>query len=91
MREALERHLPHASETPASGGTSYWARGPTPLDARILQRAAAVKSILIERGDVHFFSDEPPLNYFRLGFASIATDRIEFGIKQLAALIAKSL
>ena len=91
MRETLERHLPHASETPASGGTSYWVRGPTPLDARILQRAAAVKSILIERGDVHFFSDEPPLNYFRLVFASIATDRTEFVIKQLAALTAKSL
>ena len=30
MGEALERHLPHASETPAFGGTSYWVRGPTP-------------------------------------------------------------
>ena len=88
MGEALERHLPHASETPAFGGTSYWVRGPTPLDARILQRAAAAKSILIERGDVHFFSNEPPLNYFRLGFASIATDRIESGIERLAALVA---
>lgn len=90
MGEALERHLPHASETPAFGGTSYWVRGPTPLDARILQRDAAAKSILIERGDVHFFSNEPPLNYFRLGFASIATDRIESGIERLAAIVAKS-
>ena len=91
MGEALEQHLPHASETPAFGGTSYWVKGPAPLDVRILQRAAAVKSILIERGDVHFFSNEPPLNYFRLGFASIAKDLIESGIKQLATLVAKSL
>ena len=91
MGEALERHLPYASKTPVFGGTSYWVRGPTPLDVRILQRAAAVRSILIERGDVHFFSSEPPLNYFRLGFASIATDRIESGIKQLAKLVAEPL
>ena len=91
MREALARHLPHASRTPAFGGTSYWARGPAPLDVRALQRAAAAKGILIERGDIHFFSDAPPLNYFRLGFASIAADRIEPGIGQLAALVAKPL
>ena len=89
MGEALERHLPHASETPAFGGTSYWVKGPAPLDACALQRTAAARSILIERGDVHFFSNEPPLNYFRLGFASIATDRIEPGVAQLAALVTK--
>ena len=39
--------------------------------------------------DVFFAADRAPRNYARLGFASIATDRIEPGIAALAAAYAQ--
>ncbi|MDH3691291.1 MAG: PLP-dependent aminotransferase family protein, partial [Gammaproteobacteria bacterium] len=57
------------------------------LDAAQLAERAAEHGILIERGDVHFLSDSPPKNYFRLGFSSIPTDRITPGVRELAQLV----
>jgi GntR family transcriptional regulator/MocR family aminotransferase len=83
----LERHMPGSSVAPGFGGTSYWVRGPEHLDIRELAPRAAEQGILIERGDVHFAGDNPPRNFFRLGFSAIAEDRIEAGVRQLSALI----
>jgi GntR family transcriptional regulator/MocR family aminotransferase len=44
---------------------------------------------LIEPGDVFFATDRPPRNYARLGFASIANERIEPGLAALAAAYAQ--
>lgn len=87
LGEALAQHLPDSARVPTFGGTSYWVRGPEELDACELMRRAADEGVLIEPGDVHFMSETPPLNYFRLGFSSIPADRIEPGIKILADLI----
>jgi GntR family transcriptional regulator/MocR family aminotransferase len=43
--------------------------------------------VLIEPGDVFFHPDNPPLNYFRLSYSAISTDRIGPGIARLAAVI----
>ena len=87
LGDALQEHLPDSSRLPTFGGTSFWVCGPPELDVRVLERQAAERGILIDRGDVHFLSDSPPLNYFRLGFSSISTDRIPEGIRLLAELI----
>ncbi len=87
MGAALSRHLPDSTRIPTFGGTSFWVRGPDNLDARELQRRALDAGILIECGDVFFMSADPPRNYFRLGFSSIAADRIEPGIRGLARLV----
>lgn len=92
MNEALTQHLPGCHETPSFGGSCYWVRGPEGLDAGVLKRRAAEESIFIEPGTIHFYgaagqNDYVPKNYFRLGFSSISTDRIEPGIKKLAAII----
>jgi GntR family transcriptional regulator/MocR family aminotransferase len=44
---------------------------------------AEKNGILIEAGDIHFLSNNPPLNYFRLGYSSIAPRLIEPGIEKL--------
>ena len=85
--ELLDRYLPESTRVPTFGGTSYWVKGPVGLNAIELQRRAEEHSLLIEAGDIYFLSSNPPLNYFRLGFASIPTERIEAGIKLLAELI----
>lgn len=91
MGDALTRYLPDLARVPSFGGTSYWVKGPAGLDAKLLERKAREQGILIEAGDVHFLSDQPPLNYFRLGFSSIQVDRIDPGIGKLADLIHESM
>ena len=87
MGGALARYLPDSTRVPTFGGTSYWVRGPAGLHADHLQQQALAHGILIEPGQVHFMSDNPPVNYFRLGFSSIPADRIEPGIRKLSNLI----
>lgn len=87
MDEALTKYLPESHSQPTFGGSCYWVKGPDGLDATELQVKAKEQSILIEPGAIHFLEDPPPKNYFRLGYSSISTDRIEPGIKKLAELI----
>lgn len=87
MGDALNRHLPESSRIPSFGGTSYWVQGPEQLDSRELQKRAREAGILIEAGDICFIQSNPPLNFFRLGYSSIAAKQIEPGIKKLAGLI----
>jgi GntR family transcriptional regulator/MocR family aminotransferase len=90
MHDALARHLPDSARPPTFGGTAYWVRGPSDLDARALQRIAHQEEILIEPGDVFYHAEPPPLNHFRLGFSSIPTERIEEGIARLATLLPRA-
>jgi len=87
MGDALNKYLPESSRIPSFGGTSYWVRGPEQLDTRELKERAREASILIESGDICFMQPEPPLNFFRLGYSSIAANQIEPGIKKLSDLI----
>src|SRR6266567_8855460 len=56
--------------------------------------AAQREGVLIEPGDIFFAAEsrgkQAPRNYARLGFASIATERIEPGIAALAAAYARA-
>ncbi|AWI80720.1 MAG: 2-aminoadipate aminotransferase [Betaproteobacteria bacterium HGW-Betaproteobacteria-13] len=87
LSAALSRHLPDFRHVPISGGSSCWVAGPAWLDANELADEALKHGILIETGSVFFTSDSPPANYFRLGFSSIAAERIEAGIKSLAEVV----
>jgi GntR family transcriptional regulator/MocR family aminotransferase len=87
MDAALRKYLPQSHTQPSFGGSCYWVKGPEGLDAEALQVSAMAEGILIESGTIHFLEDNPPKNYFRLGFSSISTDRIDDGIKKLAQLI----
>jgi GntR family transcriptional regulator/MocR family aminotransferase len=86
MDSALAKYFPESARTPTFGGTAYWVRGPHDLDARALKVRAEKQGILIEPGDIFFHQQDPPLNYFRLGFSSIPVERIEAGIEKLAVL-----
>lgn len=87
MSEALDRHLPGTSQAPGFGGTSFWVEGPAELDADMLAERALREGLVLEPGSVNFAGDRPPRNFFRLGFSSIADEKIEPGIAKLAALI----
>ncbi len=91
MQKALDRYLPYLPQPPGFGGSSCWIKGPENLDVNELRRRAGAEGILIEPGDIHFLANDPPQNYFRLGFSSIADERIEPGIKALGRLVDKLL
>ena len=83
VEAALERHLPRWQRLRGVGASSYWLEGPPTLDCIALAREAEKRGVLIEPGDVFFMGDAPPRNFLRLGFASIARERIGAGIAAL--------
>jgi GntR family transcriptional regulator / MocR family aminotransferase len=93
MTAALRRYLPDVAFRTVAGASSFWLRFPDGVDTRALAAAAERQGVLIEPGDVFFAADSfakfGPRNYARLGFASIATARIEPGIAALAAAYAQ--
>jgi GntR family transcriptional regulator/MocR family aminotransferase len=84
MGKALDRYMPQSAHSPTFGGTAYWVKGPDLIDSEILAREAIKRGIFIEPMRLTFAAKNPPRNYFRLAFSSIADDRIEPGIKLLA-------
>ncbi len=91
MGDALNQYLPESTRMPSFGGSAYWVEGPRKLDARELKKRAREASILIESGDIFFLQENPPQNYFRLGYSSIAANKIKPGIRKLAGLIHEML
>ncbi len=85
MQAAVERYLPDMMTVPvSSGASSIWLRARKEVDTEELSWMAAREGVLIEPGAVHCLGDNPPKNYFRLGFSAIATHKIEAGIELLS-------
>ncbi len=85
MQTAVERYLPDMMTVPvSSGASSIWLRASKEVDTEELSWMAAREGVLIEPGAVHCLGDNPPKNYFRLGFSAIATHKIEAGIELLS-------
>lgn len=91
MGRALADHLPGWSKAPTFGGTSYWVSGPDGFDAGKLADRALDDGVIIEPGRVNFAAKNAPRNHFRLGFSSIAAERIEPGIRLLADIVKRDL
>jgi len=88
LAAALARHLPQFQPASASAAPWCWLQGPHGLDAHTLCQAALRAGIVLEPGGV-FFMDEAraPRNFLRVGFTSIATERIAPGIERLAQVV----
>jgi len=87
MSGALETFLPGAAEIPTFGGTSFWVRGPENLDSDELANEALKVGVVIEPGTPHFARVKPPVNFFRLGFSSVAEALIAPGIELLSGVV----
>ncbi len=83
MKTELDKHFPGAAINPDFGGSSYWVKGPEGLNTRILVENAKTNGILIESGSSFFYPGTEKLNYFRLGFSSIASEKIRDGLSLL--------
>jgi len=86
-RDALQEQLPGALENTAFGGSAFWLRLPDHIDPDVLEHDARELGLLVETGNVFFACPQHAPPYIRLGFSSIATSKINEGIKTLAQLI----
>jgi GntR family transcriptional regulator/MocR family aminotransferase len=89
--KALETHLPMFAITSDHCGTALWLEGPAAMDAVALSEKARERGVLVERGDVFFAASAKPRNVMRLGISSIAEDKIEPGIEELAKAVAEMM
>ncbi len=87
LQQSLDDCLPQARYQQAQGGSALWVALPAGNDTRELAQRALEHGIVIEPGAVFFGGTCPPTHYMRLGYSSIAVDRIAQGISELAALI----
>ncbi|MEX0582993.1 MAG: PLP-dependent aminotransferase family protein, partial [Sneathiella sp.] len=87
MAAGLEKYLPGMATVPSFGGTSFWVRGPENIDSETLAARALEQGIVLEPGAIHFMEPERGRRYLRLGFSSIATDRIDKGLERLSTLL----
>ena len=87
LRRALNYYLlHHVVMTPAQGGSSFWVRGPSDLDAGFVVKEAARRGVLIEPVEDYYATSNVPENCFRMGITSIPHDRIREGVLQLRDL-----
>lgn len=91
MDDALDNRGLTVAGRGASGGSSYWMRGPEELNTDDLTRRLQAKGVLIEPGRAFFAGDEQPGNYYRLAYSSIPSTRIAEGVDLIANEIERSL
>ncbi len=87
LGDLVESHFPGNSRRPTFGGSAFWVEGPKGSSMTAIAQQAAKIGILFEPGSVFFHGHERPDNFFRLGFSSIPTSRIEEGIEKLSTLV----
>ncbi|MFA3916948.1 MocR-like pyridoxine biosynthesis transcription factor PdxR [Ruegeria hyattellae] len=87
-REAMEKAIAEHGLTIAGrgvyGGSSLWMKAPDGVDSYELSRRLIERSVLIEPGKVFFSGPDEPTEYYRLGYSSIASNKVATGIKYIA-------
>ncbi|WP_244619291.1 PLP-dependent aminotransferase family protein [Rhizobium sp. 18055] len=87
VAERLPELMPSCRLTRGEGATSFWVEGSEGFDARRMTETAREAGILVEAGDIFFADPAEGSRFFRLGFGSIATHRIEAGLIRLAPIV----
>lgn len=86
MDEALRVHPVFSATAPSFGGSAFWVKLPDSVSAVELEELASRHSIVINAGDLYFAEKNGPGNFCRLGFSSIAAEKIPAGVEKLAEL-----
>lgn len=87
MDSLLSSLFPDCSWQRGQGTASVWMRGPEGLDSTRLAHIARERSVLLEPGTIFFSQPAHGARYFRLGFSSIPTERIEPGLQAVRAAL----
>jgi len=87
MQAALAGHSLLSARAPTYGGSSFWVRLPSGVDAQRLQHEALAHGVVLDAGDHYFASRVPPAPHCRLGFSSIEAQRIGPGVERLVEAV----
>lgn len=82
---ALALHAPVLQPMPTLGGSALWVQGPPGLDTAVLATRLLPRGVVIEPGAVFYANPPPHCSHMRIGYSSIAADRIEAGVRLIAA------
>jgi len=82
MSEGIKKYLPMFSPGSADGGTSFWLTGPKGFDAGEFAMRLQKRGVLVEPGHI-FYHNGNPRNSFRIGFPSVAAEKINHGLRQI--------
>ena len=91
LRQALARHAPQLAPAASHGGSALWVSGPSGLDTQALARSLYREGVVVEPGAVFYAAHEQPCARMRIGYSSIALDRIDAGVQVLAQVLAAHL
>lgn len=84
IEEAIAEHGLKVAGRGAFGGSALWMEAPKGIDTSELALDLKEQGVLIEPGASFFFQEDPPKNYYRLGYSSIAVEQISEGIARIA-------
>ncbi|MBI1170749.1 aminotransferase class I/II-fold pyridoxal phosphate-dependent enzyme [bacterium] len=85
MEEAIAAHGLTVAGQGGFGGSSFWMRAP--VDTEDLAARLRAEGVLIEPGRTFFDPAREDRHHYRLGYGSIAQNRIAEGIARIAAAI----
>ena len=84
MEEAIAAQGLQVAGQGGFGGSSYWMRAG--VDSVLLAEALRKEGVLIEPGRAFFDPARPDAHHYRLGYGSIAAQKIGEGIARIAAM-----
>ena len=83
---AMAKYLPDYQVMHSLGGSGAWVQGPAGLDSAALARYCALRSVLIEPGDIFFQkASAQSRRFFRMGYSAIGIELIDAGVRELRA------
>ena len=87
LRQALKTHAPQLQHSAAQGGSALWVTGPDTLDTLKLAQDLYRVGVVVEPGAFFYPTSPNHCASMRLGYSSIATERIEPGVQAMATVL----
>ncbi len=84
LHASMALHAPALKAVAAQGGSALWLNTGKGIDTRELAARLYAKGVVVEPGDVFFAGARLPRHYLRIGYSSIATERIDAGVQLIA-------
>ncbi|WP_422751386.1 PLP-dependent aminotransferase family protein [Micromonospora sp. WMMD1219] len=87
MVRAVERHVRWGPQPVPRGGLARWITGPSGLDAGELARELRRQGVLLDPGAPYWAARPAPRHHLRLGYQVMPLDRIDEGVRRVAAAV----
>jgi GntR family transcriptional regulator / MocR family aminotransferase len=91
LRASLAEHAPMLAPVPGKGGSALWVTAPAAVNTRELAERLYQRGVIIEPGDVFFAGTRPPSHHMRVGYSSIALERIDPGVRAIAEELTRAM